>query len=112
MLDRQFGGEVTPEARDAPESRRVLLGASLWNEWRPLYLSRADRLGCVLVPILCVGTLLSAQRFFPALEIGASVMTLLILWNQRKPYFTATHLHARRGWLGLTELSVPLEEDR
>ena len=36
-------------------------------------------------------------------------MTVVILRNQRKPYFTTKHLHARGGWFGLKAVSLPLE---
>jgi hypothetical protein len=48
----------------------------------------------------------------PDLHIAFGLITtalwLIVLRNQRKPYFTSTHLHSGRGWFGLTKLAIPL----
>ena len=83
------------------------MATSTWNEWRPIHLSRGDLLGYAMWPVVVVVLILRPDLF----AVCAVIMTalwLMVLRNQRKPYFTSTHLHTGRGWFGLTQLAIPL----
>ncbi len=95
--------------RRSGEGGRVSLGTSSWNEWRPIHLSRADRVGVLIAPVFLVGALTLPPAFPIAIAVFGGVASLLILRNQRKPYFTSKHLYARGGWFGLNTVSVALE---
>ena len=86
----------------------VSLGTSAWNEWRPIHLSRADLLGYAVGPLIFCGFLFLPREFYPALGLVATLLSLVLIRNHQKPYFTSSHLHARRGWLGFTSVAIPL----
>ena len=88
---------------------RVSLGTSEWNGWRPIHLSRTDRLAYAMAPIALLAAFVSPQFLYPLLGVAFAAMTTVLIRNQQKPYFDATHLHARRGWLDLKDVPVPLE---
>ncbi len=95
--------------RRPAEGGRVSLGTSSWNEWRPIHLSRADRLGYLIAPLFLASALFLPPQFPIAIAAFGGVMSLVIMRNQRKPYFTTKHLYARGGWFGLKAVSLPLE---
>ncbi len=109
VLGRHSGVCVTASAPHPGEFGRVSLGASLWNEWRPIHLSRADRLGYALAPVFLVAVFVLPSWLLPALGSVFSLLSLVLIRSQQKPYFTSKHLYARRGWLGLTRVAIPLE---
>ena len=91
----------------SPEVGHVSLATSAWNEWRPIHLSRGDLLGYAMWPVVIVGLILRPDLYM-ALGLITTALWLIVLRNQRKPYFTSTHLHSGRGWFGLTKLAIPL----
>jgi hypothetical protein len=62
-----------------------------------------------MTPVALVAAFASPQYLYPMLGVVFAAMALVLIRNQRRPYFDATYLHARRGWLDLKAISVPLE---
>ena len=62
-----------------------------------------------MAPIAFGAAFVSPQFLYPLLGVAFAAMTTVLIRNQQKPYFDTTHLHARRGWLDLKDISVPLE---
>ncbi len=89
------------------EGDRVSLGTSGWNQWRPIHLSRVDLLGLATWPLLII-TIILRPELSPLCGAIVLVLSLLLIRNQKKPFFTSTHVHARRGWLGFKRVVVPL----
>ena len=100
-------GTMMASATQGPEVDRVSLATSAWNEWRPIHLSRGDLLGYAMWPALVVALILRPDLYV-AFGLITTALWLIVLRNQRKPYFTSTHLHSGRGWFGLTHLAIPL----
>jgi len=107
VLDRLSRGAMKAGTTGISGGGRVSLGTSGWNEWRPIHLSRVDLLGYAMWPFVVVIMILRPE-LYPFSAVLVLALSLVVIRNQQKPFFNSTHVHARRGWLGLERVAVPL----